>query len=129
MDLFASLGGEDGVRRLVDRFYDEMDARPSARGVRAMHPADLAVARDKLTWFVIGWSGGPPRYTERFGHPRLRARHLPFAIGESERDQWLECMGVAIDACVADAATAAFLRESFAKLADHMRNATPRGPG
>lgn len=129
MDLFAALGGEAGVRQLVDRFYDEMDARPEARGIRAMHAADLATARDKLTWFLVGWSGGPPLYTERFGHPRLRARHVRFAIGESERDQWLGCMNAALDACVADRTAAAVLRESFAKLADHMRNATPPKAG
>ncbi len=116
------LGGEDAVRRLVDRFYDLMDQVPEAAELRALHPADLAGSRDKLAWFLTGWLGGPPRYVERFGHPRLRARHQPFAIGERERDQWMMCMRRALAEHVADDALRAQLDEPLAKLADHMRN-------
>ena len=83
---FARLGGEPGVRVLVDRFYDLMDLEPAYAGIRALHPPTLEGSRDKLHWFLCGWLGGPNLYIERFGHPRLRARHLPYAIGIAERD-------------------------------------------
>jgi hemoglobin len=121
--LFARIGGEAGVRRLVDRFYDLMDALPEARDVRAIHPPALDGSRDKLHWFLVGWLGGPPLYVERFGHPRLRARHLPFAIGARERDQWLRCMEQALeDELGGDAELRGFVGAALAQLADHMRN-------
>jgi truncated hemoglobin YjbI len=80
------------VRALVDRFYDLMDLEPAYAGIRALHPPTLDGSRDKLFWFLCGWLGGPNHYIERFGHPRLRARHLPYAIGIAERDQWMACM-------------------------------------
>ncbi|MGA7949976.1 MAG: group II truncated hemoglobin, partial [Thiobacillaceae bacterium] len=83
------VGGDAGVRRLVDRFYDLMDELPEAYAIRKLHPEDLSGSRDKLYWFLSGWLGGPQHYVERFGHPFLRARHLPFSIGATERDQWL----------------------------------------
>jgi hemoglobin len=122
MDLFALLGGEVGVRALVDRFYDAMDADPRFAALRALHPPDLAASRDHLFWFLVGWTGGPPMYVERKGHPRLRARHLPFTIGTVERDQWLACMDIAIAGGVTDARAATALRDGLAKVADHMRN-------
>src|SRR5574343_98223 len=82
------LGGEDRVRALVDRFYDLMDLEAGYAELRASHGSDLTEARDKLFWFLCGWLGGPDYYQSRFGHPRLRARHMPFAIGVKERDQW-----------------------------------------
>src|SRR6476659_8699716 len=85
------IGGEAKLRELVDRFYDLMDLEPAFAGIRALHPASLDDSRDKLYWFLSGWTGGPDLFVERFGHPRLRARHLPFSIGSGERDQWLHC--------------------------------------
>src|SRR5690554_4976389 len=93
---FVRLGSEAGVRALVDRFYDLMDEDARFARVRAMHPPALEGSRDKLHWYLCGWSGGPAHYVERFGHPRLRARHLPFEIGMVERDQWLLCMAEAM---------------------------------
>jgi hemoglobin len=116
------IGGEEGVRRLVDRFYDLMDTLPEAAGVRAMHPKDLKGSRQKLFWFLSGWTGGPQLFVERYGHPRLRMRHAPFAIGESERDQWMLCMRQALEEIVEDLEMRAFLEEALARLADHMRN-------
>lgn len=89
---YAQLGGEPRVRALVDRFYDLMDVDARFADVRRMHPASLDASRDKLHWFLCGWLGGPQLYVERRGHPRLRARHLPFAIDTVARDQWLACM-------------------------------------
>ncbi len=120
--LFETIGGEQALRLLVDRFYDLMDVRPEAAGLRALHPEDLTESRNKLFWFLVGWSGGPQMYVERFGHPRLRARHLPFPIGESERDQWLSCMGQALEETIPDAEARTQLTRNFMHLADFMRN-------
>jgi hemoglobin len=120
--LFDRLGGADGVRALVDRFYDEMDAAPDARAIRELHPEDLASSREKLHLFLCGWLGGPPLYVEKYGHPRLRARHLPFPIGERERDQWLTCMLHALAGTPLPEAERDQLMLSFVRLADHMRN-------
>ena len=119
---FARLGGEDGVRALVDRFYDLMDLEPHYAVLRALHPAELAGSRDKLHWFLCGWLGGPNHYIERFGHPMLRARHMPYRIGIAERDQWLACMMQAMQERAVDAALAQRLAESFFGTADWMRN-------
>ncbi len=119
---FARLGGEPAVRALVDRFYDLMDLEPALAGIRALHPTPLDGSRDKLHWFLCGWLGGPNHYVERFGHPMLRARHLPFAIGIRERDQWLACMGQAMTELAVDPVLAQRLAESFFGTADWMRN-------
>jgi hemoglobin len=120
--LFESAGGEAAVRALVDRFYDLMDIEPGYRELRAAHGSTLADARDKLFWFLCGWLGGPAHYTERFGHPRLRMRHMPFAIGVLERDQWVACMDQAMRECALDAALRERLNQSFFQTADWMRN-------
>lgn len=120
--IYETLGGEQTLRALVDRFYDVMDVAPEAAGIRALHPADLTESRNKLFWFLSGWSGGPPLYIERFGHPRLRARHLPFPIGEAERDQWLWCMNRAMEEVITDGLQRVQLSHAFAQIADFMRN-------
>lgn len=119
---YEALGGEDGVRRLVDRFYELMDTLPQADTIRALHPEDLHSSRDKLFKFLSGWLGGPPLYIEEYGHPRLRARHLPFPIGEEERDAWLLCMAQALAEAAVDPALADHLFHALGQLADHLRN-------
>ena len=119
---FERVGGEPGTRALVDRFYDLMDLEPAYAELRALHPTALDGSRDKLYWFLCGWLGGPPHYTDRFGHPMLRARHLPFAIGIRERDQWLACMRQAMSEVGLEPALAAKLDEAFFGTADWMRN-------
>ncbi|MDC8784517.1 group II truncated hemoglobin [Roseateles koreensis] len=119
---FDWVGGEDAVRRLVDRFYDLMDLEPAFAVLRSLHPSTLEGSRDKLHWFLCGWLGGPDHFVERFGHPRLRARHLPFRIGIKERDQWLACMHQAMTECALDPSLQQRLNESFAGTADWMRN-------
>src|SRR5262249_52859567 len=109
----------------VDRFYDLMDSLPEARGIRDLHPPSLEGSRDKLYWFLVGWLGGPPEYVQRFGHPRLRARHMPFPIGDAERDAWVLCMRRALEETVPDRLLVEVLSGSLAKVADHMRNAAP----
>jgi hemoglobin len=120
--LYELLGGETGVRALVDRFYDLMDSSSEAKDIRALHAPSLKGSRDKLFMFLSGWSGGPPLYIQKFGHPKLRMRHLPFAIGERERDQWLWCMNQAIDAGEYHPSVAEHLKTRFAEIADFMRN-------
>lgn len=122
MTPYERIGGESQVRRLVDRFYDVMDAHPETVGLRALHQPDLTNARQKLFEFLSGWMGGPPLYITRYGHPRLRARHLPFPIGEAERDQWLLCMEEAVTEVVEDPDFRQQLMTAFAGVADHMRN-------
>jgi len=119
---FERLGGEPGVRTLVDRFYDLMDLEPRYAELRAVHGTSLDQARDKLFWFLCGWLGGPDHYVSRFGHPRLRARHLPFAIASLERDQWLACMYQAMEEVGVERPLAERLERSFYDTADWMRN-------
>jgi hemoglobin len=119
---FDRIGGEAAVRALVDRFYDLMDLEPAYRRLRSIHPVELDGSRDKLYWFLCGWLGGPQHYVERFGHPRLRMRHLPYPIGVAERDQWLDCMRRAMGDQGVDPALAARLDEAFFGTADWMRN-------
>jgi hemoglobin len=120
--IYEQLGGEQAIRKMVDRFYDLMDTLPEAAGIRALHPESLEESRNKLFWFLSGWTGGPSLYIERFGHPRLRARHLPFPIGGSERDQWLLCMKKSMDEMEMDPLLRQQLSHSLAQLADFMRN-------
>lgn len=119
---FDLVGGEPGVRALVDRFYDLMDLEPAYAGIRRLHPTTLDDSRDKLFWFLCGWLGGPNHYVERFGHPRLRARHLPYPIGIAERDQWLACMQQAMREQGLPDALSQRLAAAFFNTADWMRN-------
>lgn len=119
---FEWVGGEAQVRALVDRFYDLMDLEPGYRELREVHGSTLDSARDKLFMFLCGWLGGPQHYVERYGHPRLRARHLPFLIGIRERDQWLACMHQAMNEVALDPVLIARLDDSFFNTADWMRN-------
>ncbi len=116
------IGGEATVRALVTRFYDLMDEDPDYYGIRKLHPESLDGSREKLFMFLTGWLGGPQLYTDAFGHPRLRARHLPFAIGIAERDQWMSCMTRALHDTQVEPTLRVRLIASFAHTADFMRN-------
>lgn len=120
---YARLGGEAAVRRLVVRFYELMATLPEAQLIRAMHPQDLSSSSDKLFKFLSGWLGGPPLFEQEYGHPRLRARHLPFTIGDAERDAWMRCMIQAIEEQgIEDPLLKMQLLQALQGLADHMRN-------
>jgi hemoglobin len=119
---YGRLGGSEAVRGLVDRFYDLMDEDPDYYGIRKLHPQDLGESRNKLFCFLSQWTGGPTLYSERFGPPALRRRHMPFAIGTSERDQWMACMLRAMQEVGIEADLRAQLERAFFKTADFMRN-------
>ena len=119
---YALLGGEAKVFALVDHFYDLMDQTPEYYAIRKLHPASLDGSREKLKMYLSGWLGGPNLYIERFGHPKLRARHLPFAIGINERDWWLACMFSAMEEIGVEEPLKTRLKESFYGTADWMRN-------
>lgn len=128
---YELLGGEAGVRKLVDHFYDHMDELTDVQTVRDMHAKSLRVSREKLFMFLSGWLGGPDLYIEKYGHPRLRRRHLPFSIGVTERDQWMQCMRLALDDMRLDKILHDKLEAAFQATADHMRNRQEydRNPG
>jgi len=119
---FQRIGGEAKIRELVQRFYHLMDELPESHGIRKLHPESLKGSQDKLFMFLTGWMGGPQLYVEKFGHPRLRMRHITFPIGESERDQWMLCMNQAMQDVIEDKSLREELSAAFFKTADFMRN-------
>ena len=116
------IGGDEGLMKLVDTFYDYMESLDDATKVRDLHPKDLRSSREKLFMFLSGWLGGPERYIAAFGHPKLRARHLPFTIGTEERDQWILCMNKALNELELDAIFKEQLMSAFSQTANHMMN-------
>ncbi|MCX7153225.1 MAG: group II truncated hemoglobin [Proteobacteria bacterium] len=119
---YEQIGGDARVREMVDSFYDLMDLEPAYAGIRKLHPPSLETSREKLTMFLSGWLGGPGLYMEKYGHPMLRARHLPFAIASSERDQWMDCMKRAMEEVGVEEALRKGLYNAFFQTADWMRN-------
>jgi hemoglobin len=119
---YEELGGDAKLREMVDRFYDLMDLEPAYSGIRKLHPPSLETSREKLYMFLSGWMGGPGLYMEKYGHPMLRARHLPFAIASSERDQWMECMQRAMEETGVEEELRKGLYNAFSQTADWMRN-------
>jgi hemoglobin len=119
---YERIGGEQPLRQLVQSFYRHMDELAEAKPIRDMHAPDLDSAQDKLFMFLSGWTGGPQLYMEKFGHPRLRMRHLPFAIDEAARDQWMLCMEKALEEVVDDAALRDEMMHALHGVADFMRN-------
>lgn len=120
--LYERIGGEEKLRRLVQSFYKHMDQLNEAKQVRDMHAPSLEGAEEKLFMFLSGWMGGPSLFIEKYGHPRLRMRHMPFAIGESARDQWMLCMQHALDEVVEDPVLSDELLQALYGVADFMRN-------
>ena len=124
--LYDLLGGEPEathqIREIVEAFYDVMDSDEKAKTIRLMHPEDLTSSREKLFMFLTGWTGGPQLYTDRYGHPFLRRRHLPFKIGEEERDQWIYCMTKGMLNLKMDEIKIKALLNALYPIADFMRN-------
>ncbi len=119
---YQRIGGDAAIRQLVDRFYELMDELPEAYTARKIHPDDLTGSGNKFFDFLSGWLGGPQRFVEKYGHPMLRRRHFPYAIGPEERDQWLMCMKLALEETVADIPLRNDLYSKFVALGEHMRN-------
>ena len=122
---FARIGGEEAVQRLVDAFYQRMDTLPEAAGIRRLHGADLSEIKATLKLYLVEWLGGPKNYSAHRGPPRLRARHLAFAIGAAERDAWMSCMRGALEEVVADEALRGDLERAFLKVANAVLNRIP----
>ncbi|CAM8370103.1 COG2346 Truncated hemoglobins [Candidatus Methylopumilus planktonicus] len=124
--LYDLLGGEpeatNQIRAIVEAFYDVMDSDEKAKTIRLMHPKDLTSSREKLFMFLTGWTGGPQLYTDRYGHPFLRRRHLPFKIGEEERDQWIYCMTKGLLNLKMEEEKIKALLNALYPIADFMRN-------
>jgi len=125
---FERVGGQPTVDRIIDAFYDNMDTLPEARIIRALHPEDLGATRVVLKKYLAEWLGGPSAYSQERGHPRLRARHLPFSIGDEERDAWMFCMRRAMEDVVTDAVAREWILQKLTGVADWMRN-RPASPG
>jgi hemoglobin len=122
ISMFERIGGALTIDRLVEGFYRRMDVLPEAKGIRAMHAADLEPTKNVLKRYLCEWMGGPKLYSAEKGHPRLRQRHMGFKIGERERDAWLLCMRGALEESVADIEASQEIYGMLAKLADWMRN-------
>lgn len=119
---FEQLGGESGIRAISQRFYEIMQRLPEAKNILEMHPKNIQSSQEKLALFLIGWLGGPRLYEEKYGHPRLRARHLPFSIGKEERNMWILCMVHAFDELQIPEPIRSSVLHPLLNLADHMRN-------
>ena len=94
---FQAAGGQAGIKKLVERFYEVMDELPEARVIRDMHPGDLTVTIDKLFCFLCGWLGGEKLFSKKYGPIMIPRAHAHLDIGERERDAWLACMKIAVE--------------------------------
>jgi hemoglobin len=119
---FQAAGGESGLRQLVDTFYALMDTLPEAATIRALHPADLAVSRDKLWRFLCGWLNGPKLYQEKYGPISIPRMHMHLSIGSAERDAWLLCMHRALAAQPFAEDFKRYLLAELSKPAERVRN-------
>lgn len=119
---YIRIGGEATLRALAKRFYELMDTLPAAEGIRSLHARNLKGSEEKLFLFLSGWLGGPQLYVEKYGHPRLRMRHQPFAIDSAARDQWMACMRQAMTDVGVEEGLRRELEQALLKVADFMRN-------
>lgn len=121
-NIYNLIGGETVIKDIANTFYDVMSTLPEAQELLAIHPKDLSQSKEKLFMFLSGWLGGPQLFEKNFGHPRLRARHMPFKIGTHERDQWMLCMTMAFDQLKIAEPIRSELLHALLNLANHMRN-------
>jgi len=119
---YEEIGGANAVVALAEAFYDVIEEESPT--LRAMLPASTRNTRKKFAMYLSGWLGGPPLYEEKWGHPRLRMRHMPFPIGGAEADEWMSCMRKALDRAVVGQPLRSFLEQRFGEVALHMRNRT-----
>jgi hemoglobin len=116
------IGGDKVIWALAQEFYRQMQNRTETQALLALHRAPIAESEQKLYEFLSGWLGGPQLYQQKHGNPALRARHMPFAVDEAMRDQWLICMTAAINQCIKKPEHRQAILEAISTLADHMRN-------
>tara|TARA_B100000676_G_C17976029_1_gene786169 strand:+ start:887 stop:1315 length:429 start_codon:yes stop_codon:yes gene_type:complete len=121
-NIYQLIGGADVIKKLVDNFYDEMDRCENVRAIRRLHPKDLKDSKLKLFLFLSGWFGGPDLYVEKYGHPRLKRRHMPFSIGTEEANQWIYCMEKAVKELNIDNILQDHLMDIFKRMANHLVN-------
>ena len=119
---YARLGGTPAIARIVDAFYRNMDTLAQAASIRALYPVDLRSSRDVLYKYLVGWLGGPALYVAERGPARLRQKHLPFAIGDAERDAWMLCMRRALEEQVPDPQLRGELLQALVRTANFLRN-------
>ncbi|ABL98263.1 group II truncated hemoglobin [Shewanella amazonensis] len=119
---YEMIGGDETIRAIAKQFYARMQQGEDTQKLLAMHPGPIEQSEQKLYEFLSGWLGGPQLFQQKYGHPALRARHLPFAIDEQMRDQWLTCMQYALEQEVANEQHREVIYQAIATLADHMRN-------
>jgi hemoglobin len=120
--LYEAIGGDVTVRALSKRFYELMDSLPEAKNCRAIHPPSLEGSQAKFYDYLTGYLGGPPVYVEKYGHPRLRSRHLSAAIGPVERDEWLLCFRRALDEIFENPKLRDIIWPAIERLGHHMQN-------
>ena len=119
--VYEMVGGQRFFDELVDRFYDAVEDDSL---LRPMYPRDMGPSRRRLAGFLAQYWGGPPHYSEERGHPRLRMRHMPFAIGQAERGAWMTHMVASLDAAtIADDTGLPLPDEIRAAMFDHFDNA------
>ena len=119
---YYRIGGEEKVRELANRFYDVMENDTYAAELLSIHPQPLDRIRHVFFLYLSLWLGGPDIYQQEFGHPRLRARHLPFTVSPALKEQWMYCMRKAMMTTVSDVALAQKLLQALDQLAEHMIN-------
>lgn len=125
--MYQTLGGAEGVRALTDRFYDLMELEPQYQALRQMHGDDMTLIREKLYEFFSGWLGGPPLFEQKYGHPQLRARHMPFAVNVQVRNEWVACFAQALSELDIDKEFAEPMLVQIYAMADWMLNQNEDG--
>jgi hemoglobin len=120
--LYEAIGGDETIAKLTRRFYELMDTLPEAKNCRSIHPPSLEGSERKLYEYLTGYLGGPPLYTEKYGHPRLRSRHFMAEIGAAERDEWILCFRRAMDETIEHPKLREIIWAPIERLAFHMQN-------
>ena len=130
-DVYLRIGGIENINTIVDDFYEIMSTDPLAADCFATHSGrDIRISAEKLKFFLSGWTGGPPLYMEKYGHPRLRMRHFPFTIGSKESYQWLYCMEKALEKSKLDKPLQDELMTAFRHMTNLIQNQEQEGsPG
>lgn len=120
--LYQLIGGESGTRNLAEAFYDEMETNIHLQELLAIHKQPLDNIRQKFFEFLSGWLGGPRLFEQKYGHPQLRARHMPFQVTKKQRDLWMLCMNNSMKKVIDDKEIEQHLRQAFDQMASHMVN-------